>query len=317
MRIGLDIMGGDHAPEAILQGASLSLSEISENVQIVLIGDRKIIEDHFKSRDTENERFGAIHVSEHIEMGENPATAFMQKKKSGIVRGMVMLRNGEIDAFASAGNTGAILVGAMQIIHSIPGVIRPCIAATLPSTRRFPVVFLDVGLNPDSRPDVLYQYGIMGSVYANTICGIPEPRVGLLNIGSEKEKGNLVAKAAYAIMEGTKEFNFIGNVEGNDFFSGSKVDVVVCDGFVGNILLKIFESIYDITVSRGIRDNYFEQFNYERFGGTPVLGINKPVLIGHGMSSPDAVKRMILHAVEVIELGLVDRIKEITKQWTN
>ena len=221
-----------------------------------------------------------------------------------------MLKKGELDGFASAGNTGAVLVGSMQIINSIPGVIRPCIAASVPNDLGNPTILLDVGLNPDSRPDVLYQYAIFGSIYAELVYGIQNPRVGLLNIGQEGEKGNLLTKATYQAMKDTKDFNFIGNVEGNDFFREEFVDVIVCDGFVGNVLIKEMEAFYALLSRRGLGDEFIERFNFESHGGTPVIGIHKPVIVGHGMSNVNAIATMILHTKDVIESDLIGKIKE-------
>jgi glycerol-3-phosphate acyltransferase PlsX len=170
-------------------------------------------------------------------------------------------------------------------------------------------ILLDVGINPDCKPDVLFQYGLVGSIYANHVYNIKNPRIGLINIGEEKEKGNLVVKSAYELMNGTKRFNFIGNVEGNEIFD-DKADVLVCDGFVGNIILKEAEAFYKIIKSKNISDSYFERFNFENIGGTPILGVNGNIIIGHGISNDIAVKNMILHTKEVIDANLSEKIKE-------
>jgi glycerol-3-phosphate acyltransferase PlsX len=171
---------------------------------------------------------------------------------------------------------------------------------------------LDVGINVDCKPDVLYQYAILGSLYAQNVYNIDNPRVGLLNIGSEEEKGNLLSKTTFQAMKGTTEFNFIGNVEGNDFFT-ENVDVIVCDGFVGNVLLKQAEAFYRLIRKRHIVDDFFEKFNFENYGGTPVLGVNAPVIIGHGISNEKAIKNMIIHAREVVHANLPDKIKHAFK----
>ena len=224
---------------------------------------------------------------------------------------MRLLKKGKLDGFASAGNTGALLVGAMQIVNSIPGVIRPCLATSIPNDRGTPTILLDIGLNPDARPDVMYQYVIFGSIYAELVHGIKNPKVGLLNIGKEGEKGNLLTRATYQAMKNTKDFNFIGNVEGNDFFRDNGVDVVVCDGFIGNVLVKELEAFYAMLSRRKIVDEFTEQFNFERYGGTPILGILSPVIIGHGISNGEAIRNMILHTSNVIESNLIGKIKEI------
>lgn len=170
-------------------------------------------------------------------------------------------------------------------------------------------VILDVGANADCKPDVLYQFAILGSIFAEKVYGIENPKVGLLNIGEEEEKGNLLAQATHELMKDTDDFNFIGNAEGFDLFN-DKADVVVCDGFTGNVVLKEAESIYQIMKSRGIEDSYFDRFNYENYGGTPVLGVNKDVVIGHGNASPQAIRKMISLAAEVAEAKLADQLKK-------
>ena len=219
---------------------------------------------------------------------------------------------GKLDGFASAGNTGAMLVGAMHVVKSVPGIIRPCITASVPRMSDTPTLLIDVGINPDTKPDVLYQYAVLGSLYAKYVYNINEPRVGLLNIGEEEEKGNLQTKAAYSAMKGTKDFNFTGNIEANEIF-GDKVDVIVCYGFVGNVMLKEAEAFYTLLKKRNIKDEFFEKFNFVNYGGTPIMGINAPVLIGHGISNDTAIKNMILHTADVINAKLVDKIKEAFK----
>lgn len=245
-------------------------------------------------------------------MGDYPARAFSQKPDSSIVKGFRLLAAGQIDGFISAGNTGAMMVGATQVIKAVPGVIRPCIAANVPRLDMNPLLLLDVGINPDCRPDVLYQYAILGSIYVKNVLNNPNPKVGLLNIGSEEEKGNLLTKAAFQTMKDSKDFNFIGNLEGNDIFS-DKADVLVCDGFVGNVVIKEAEAFYAMIKKRHIKDEFFEHFNFENHGGTPILGINAPVIIGHGISNDVAIKNMILHAADVIKGNICEKFKEAFK----
>jgi glycerol-3-phosphate acyltransferase PlsX len=242
-------------------------------------------------------------------MSEHPTRAVVQKPDSGIMVGMRALKEGRIDAFSSAGNTGAVLVGAMQVLKPIPGVIRPCITSVLPKENGGVGVILDVGTNADCKPDVLYQFGFLGSLYAKLVLNISDPAVGLLNIGEEPEKGNLVSQSAHGLMTDSKDFRFIGNVEGRDLF-GDLADVVVCEGFTGNVVLKEAEAFYVMIKKRKISDPYFDRFNYELYGGTPILGINAPVLIGHGISSPTAIKNMILLSENVSESRLHEKIRE-------
>jgi phosphate acyltransferase len=313
IRIGLDVMGGDFAPGVNIAGTILARKLIKDDAKIVLIGDQPKIEALMKAQNGEDfSKTEIVHASEVIEMGDHPARAFSQKVNSSINLGFQLLQKGEIDGFASAGSTGAMMVGAMYTVKSIPGIIRPAITSPIPKPSGKYSLILDVGLNSDCKPDVLYQYGILGSLYAEYVYGYKKPKVGLLNIGSEEEKGNLLTKAAYQMMAGTKDFNFIGNIEGNDIFN-EDVDVVVCDGFVGNIVLKQAEALYHLTKSRNIDDPYFSKFNFENYGGTPVLGINSNVIIGHGVSNDVAIKNMILQTKSVIEANLPTKIKEFFK----
>jgi glycerol-3-phosphate acyltransferase PlsX len=312
IRIGLDVMGGDFAPDSTIAGAILARQILPNDVQLVLIGDQLTIEGYFSKHGISVSGFEIVHASEVIEMGDHPAKAFSQKTQSSIFIGFQLLQSGKIDGFASAGSTGAMMVGAMYTVKSIAGIIRPAITASIPKPNGNCSILLDVGLNPDCKQDVLYQYGILGSLYSEFVYKNNNPKVGLLNIGSEEEKGNLLSKAAFQAMNGTTDFNFIGNVEGNDIFD-EKVDVVVCDGFVGNIVLKQAEAFYKLIRKRKIEDEYFERFNFENYGGTPVLGINSNVIIGHGISNDIAIKNMILLTRDVIGANLPSKIKEYFK----
>jgi glycerol-3-phosphate acyltransferase PlsX len=312
MRIGLDVMGGDYAPDAAVSGAILARQVLPDNITLVLIGDKARIEELLKAKGSTSAGYEIIHSSEVIEMNDHPAKAFSQKTQSSIFIGYQLLLSGKIDGFASAGSTGAMMVGAMYTVKSIPGIIRPSIAASIPKINGQSAVLLDVGLNPDCKPDILYQYGILGSLYSEFVYKIQKPRVGLLNIGSEEEKGNILTKAAFQLMKGSSDFNFVGNIEGTDIFDDN-VDVIVCDGFVGNIVLKQAETLYKLSCERKIKDEYFDRFNYENYGGTPVLGINSNVIIGHGVSNDIAIKNMILHTRDVINANLPPKISEFFK----
>ncbi len=309
MRIGVDIMGGDFAPQTTVLGSFLARDQIPEDVELVLIGNRESIIHISKDNGFDVNKVSIVHTTEQILMSDHPYKAFTSKVDSSIVKGFKMLKAGEIDAFCSAGNTGAMLIGASKVIAPIPGIIRPAITAILPNLNGTPNVLLDVGINPDSRPDVLYQYGILGSIYSKAMFNVDHPRVGLVNLGSEDEKGNLVTKAAFQLMKESKDFNFVGNIEGNEFFNNQKTEVLVCDGFVGNIILKQAEGFYHLVRDRGIQDEYFEEFNFENFGGTPVLGINMPVIVGHGISNDIAIKNMILNSWTVCKSNLINNIK--------
>jgi glycerol-3-phosphate acyltransferase PlsX len=303
-------MGGDFAPEATVKGAINAQKELHPNQKIVLIGDKSSIVNICEKSDFDINKFEIVHTTEVISMGDHPARSFTQKTDSSIVTGFKLLKQGTIQGFASIGNTGAMLVGGMQIVKSIPGVIRPCITAALPKASEKRSILLDVGINVDCKPDVLYQYAILGSIYAEYVHKLKQPKVGLLNIGSEEEKGNLLTKTTYQGMKESSHFNFIGNVEANEIFSDD-VDVIVCDGFVGNVMLKEAEAFYMLLKKRKIDDPFWEKFNFVNYGGTPILGINKPVVIGHGISNETAIKNMILHTFEVIKAKLSEKITEV------
>jgi len=310
MRIGVDAMGGDFAPEAAVKGAILANRELEPNQRIVLFGDKERIQDLISQNSGSINDFDIVHCTEVIGMGENPAKTFTKKADSSITVGFKWLAQNKIDGFASAGNTGAMLVGTMYTVKSVPGIIRPAIASYIPVSENKFNLLLDVGINPDCRPDVLYQYGILGSLYAKLIFNIDNPRVGLLNIGEEEEKGNLVTKNTFELMKDSNDYTFVGNVEGNMLFNDEKADVVVCDGFVGNVILKEAEAFYHILKKRKISDPFFERFNFENYGGTPVLGVNAPVIIGHGVSNDKAIMNMILQTRTVISTNLCNKIKE-------
>lgn len=312
IRIGLDVMGGDYAPEATVAGAVLAHQLLDDKARIVLIGDQAKIEEQLKKEGADSNGFEIVHTTEVIEMGDHPSKAFAQKTNSSIHVGFQLLHAGKIDGFASAGSTGAMMVGAMYTVKSIPGIIRPSITSPIPKQSGKSTILLDVGLNPDCKADVLYQYGILGSLYAEHVFGYKNPKVGLMNIGAEEEKGNLLTKAAFTAMNGSKDFNFIGNIEGHDLFS-EEVDVIVCDGFVGNVILKQAEAFHKLVKDRNLEDEFFARFNFENYGGTPVLGINSNVIIGHGISNDVAIKNMILHTKGVIEANLPEKIKELFK----
>jgi phosphate acyltransferase len=313
MKIGLDILGGDFAPEATVKGAILAYKELPTSTKLVLIGDKEKIHKISKHEGFDSSVFEIVHTTENIEMDEQPAKAFAAKPNATIPLGFAMLKAGQIDGFASAGSTGAMMVGAMMVIKTIPGVIRACIASPLPNGTDIPTTVLDVGVNPDARFDVLCQYAVLGSLYAHYVSGIKNPRVALMSIGAEEEKGNLVTKAAFQSLRESKTINFIGNIEGHDLFTDEKADVVVCDGFVGNVILKEAEAFYNLLKKRNIHDPFLEQFNFENYGGTPVLGINSTAIIGHGVSNDKAIKNMIHETCHVVESGLIDKIKDAFK----
>ena len=310
MRIGLDVMGGDFAPDAIIEGAVDSLQHLKADENLILIGDESSIHSKLNEMKVEPSLFEIVHTTQVIEMADHPAKAFSQKKNSSIAVGYGMLKNGALDGFCSAGNTGAMLVGASYTVNVIPGVLRPALATILPCIDNRSSVILDVGLNPDCKPDVLLQYGVLGSIYAKYVLGIANPTVALINIGEEETKGTPAVKAAYELMKDYPGLNFVGNIEGNDLFRETMTDVIVCDGFVGNVILKQGESFYHIYKSRNLKDEFFDRLDWESIGGTPIVGINANVVIGHGISKRRAVMNMVLQTRAVVHANLAQKIKE-------
>ncbi len=310
MKIGLDAMGGDFAPDAVVEGAVDALGQLPFGDRIVLIGDNGLIRKKLASMNAEPSLFDIVPTTQVIEMSDHPAKAFSQKRDSSIAVGFGMLKSKLIDGFASAGNTGAMMVGASYTVNVIPGVYRPALAALMPNISGKSSIILDVGINPDSKPDVLLQYGMLGSVYARYVLGIHNPTVGLLNIGVEEAKGSAAVKAAHELLSESNDVNFSGNIEGHHLFTDEMTDVIVCDGFVGNVILKMAEKFYVVAKSKGISDSFFDRLNFEVVGGTPVLGINENVVVGHGISNRTAIMNMILQTRDVVHADLAGKIKE-------
>jgi len=309
MNIALDMMGGDFAPLEAVRGVKAFLEENKEQAQLFLIGDKDQIEKQLTENQVPLTNLHIVHASQEIDMHEHPTKALKEKKDSSIAIGFHLLATGKADAFISAGNTGAMLVGALFSIKALEGVLRPTISTIIPKENGGTGLLLDVGLNADCKPEQLNQFATMGSVFAQLILGIDNPKVGLMNVGEEEGKGNLLAQATYPLLKENKHINFIGNMEGRDVFV-DKADVMVCEGFTGNIILKMAESLYDITQRKNIQHEYFDRFNFENYGGTPVLGVNKPVIIGHGISQAKAFKNMISVACKMIEKNVLAKMKE-------
>lgn len=310
MRIGLDVMGGDFGPKVTVKGAILASKELPNTSKLILFGDKIEIQNVLQSENADFSKFEIVGTSQVVETGEHPVKAIAKKKDSSVLVGFMQLADSKIEGFASAGNTGAMLVGAMYSVKQVPGIIRPCITSPMPTVKGGTSILLDVGINPDCKPDVLYQYAILGSLYTKHVYNIENPRVALLNIGEEEEKGNLLTSATYKLMKDTEDFNFVGNIESDKIFDGGIADVIIADGFTGNIVLKEAEAFYALIKKRGINDEYFDKFNPEIYGGTPILGINSTVIIGHGSSSIEAIKNMVLHTHHVADVKLSDKIKK-------
>ena len=309
MRVALDAMGGDFAPEATVAGAALAAAELSDEDHIVLIGDQATLENQLRSHDLSSSQIEIVHADEVIGMNEHPTKAFGQKPNSSIAVGFGLLKEGRVDAFCGAGNTGAMHVGAMFTVKPCEGVLRPAIAGFAPREDGSYGVILDVGANADVKPEMLVQFGEIGSLYARHVFGIEQPRVALINIGEEEKKGTVVAQAAYQLFKETHRINFVGNIEGRDIFS-SQSDVMVCNGYVGNVVLKMAESIYDLLHRRGMSDPFFDNLNYEAIGGSPILGINGNVTIGHGVSSDLAIKNMLHQAMRMAKTNVHLKIRD-------
>ena len=337
LKIGIDAMGGDFAPEVAVEGAVMALKKIGKDSRIVLFGDEARIRALLKKHKCAAENFDIVGTTEVIEMGDHPAKSFIAKKDSSMTVGFRHLAEGKIDGFASAGSTGAMLVGSMQVVKPIPGVIRPVISTLIPIVMNRRGLLLDVGLNVDAKPEVLAQYGLLGSIYAEAVLGIEKPRVALLNIGEEEGKGNAQAKATYDLLKEQKDFNFVGNVESSYIFTGKYCDVVVSDGFVGNVILKMAEAMYRINTRlmptkpwllnllRPVLEplcpklyyyqNFWNSLNYESVGGTIVIGVNAPVMIGHGGSSAKAICSMICTMERNIASRVCDKLREALKDF--
>lgn len=310
MKIGIDMMGGDYAPLEAVKGIQLYLSGHTIPADLFLIGDKQQIENLLAEQNVSTKNITIFHAEQVIGMQEHPTKALKEKPQSSIAIGFQLLASGKMDAFISAGNTGAMLVGALFTIKALEGVIRPTISSIIPKADGGTGLLLDVGLNADCKPEQLNQFAIMGSVYAQLILGIDNPKVGLINVGEEEGKGNLLAQSTYPLLKENKHINFIGNIEGRDVLQ-SKADVMVCEGFTGNIILKMAESLYEISHAKKVKEEYFERFNFENYGGTPVLGVAKPVIIGHGISGAKAFMNMIHLAEMMIEKDVMQKMKEV------
>jgi len=308
MNIALDMMGGDFAPLETIKGVKLFLSENKDDVKLTLIGDENKLNSLLHEHTINSDSINIVHASEVIGMQEHPTKALKQKQQSSISIGFHLLAESKIDAFISAGNTGAMMVGALYSIKAITGVSRPAIGAYIPGDNGKLALMVDVGLNADCKPENLSQFALLGVLFSKYILNIDDPRVALINVGEEEGKGNILCQAAYPLLKENDRINFIGNIEGRDLLK-DKADIYVCDGYTGNILLKFAESIYDIVQQRKIDDEYFNRFNFEMYGGVPVLGVNKPVIIGHGISTAGAFNNMILMAKKMIEQEFIEKIK--------
>jgi len=309
MKIALDVVGGDYAPDSTIEGVKLALPELPQEVTVVLIGPEALINSKLEEFNIDPGRVEISSAEEVIEMGEHPTRALSQKPQASIPVGYGLLKSGAVEAFCSAGNTGAMHVGAMFSIKTIPGIIRPGIVGFTPKENGGLGILMDVGANADCKPDVLLQFGEIASIYAEYVLKIDRPKVGLMSLGEEEKKGTLLTQAAYQLFKVNTKINFIGNIEGYDIFN-DKADVIICDGFIGNVIFKLAESIYSLLRKRSFSDPFFDQFNYESRGGSPILGVNGNVIIGHGISTAFAIKNMLLQARQMVQSQVHQKIKE-------
>jgi glycerol-3-phosphate acyltransferase PlsX len=301
-------MGGDYAPEAVIDGIIESIPLLANAETILAIGPEDLINTLFKARNFSSSQVRVIHADQVIEMGDHPIKALNQKPNSSIGIGFSLLQEGKADVFASAGNTGAMMVGSLFSVKTIEGIQRPAIAGFVPQTNGKYAVMLDIGANADCKPEMLDQWAVLGSIYYESTTGQSNPRVGLMNIGEEEKKGSILAQSTYALLKENAHINFIGNIEGKDLFR-NKADVIVTDGFTGNIVLKMGESIYNIMKEQGMMNEFVENTNYENYGGSPIIGINGNVIIAHGASSPKAIKNMIKLCKSVVDSNVCQKIK--------
>ena len=323
MRIALDAMGGDYAPATNIDGAIEALNE-NRDLSVILVGNEAGIKAELDKRDCSKLPISIQHASQTVEMDESPLAALRRKKDSSIRVAIDMVKSGSADAIVSAGNSGVVMATALYVLGKLPGVERPAIAAIMPSLKDH-FLLLDAGANVDCSPLQLYQFAVMGEAYARFIFNIDSPRIGLLSIGEEDVKGNELTKEAFKLIK-SSHVNFIGNIEGQDIFSG-KADVVVCDGFVGNIALKVSEGLAetivemlkmellekaqgkgDSSIFKDVFKSFVKRTDYSEYGGAPLLGIGKPCIIGHGRSTSKAIKNAIKVAGAFHEKGILDII---------
>jgi glycerol-3-phosphate acyltransferase PlsX len=325
VRVALDAMGGDCGPDVNVEGAVAAAREFGSAV--ILVGMEEELRRRLRQHDTRGLALSVRHAPEVVEMGESPSLALRRKKQSSIRIGLDLVKCGEADAFVSAGNTGAVMATALVVLGPLAGVERPAIAVVVPTLKGH-AVLLDAGANVDCKARHLGQFAIMGNVYARDFLGLPRPRVGLLSIGEEESKGNELTKEAFKALEEEPSLNFIGNVEGRDVFSGN-ADVIVCDGFTGNVALKISESVLDAMFTllreelgrdlRGKAGSFLLLPAFKRFrrrvdpweyGGAPLLGVSGVCIISHGRSTAKAIKNAIRAAAECVSNKVIAHIRE-------
>lgn len=313
MKIGIDAMGGDFAPLECIKAVVSEANQQDSELHFFLFGEEAALTPY--ASELSHPNITVIHTGASIGMAEHATKAVVAKKDSSINVGMLYLSEDKIDAFLSAGNTGAMMVSALYQVKTIPGIERPALSSVLPQQSGTTGVLLDVGANSDVKPETLAKFAVLGSEYAKAVYGIKNPRVGLVNIGEEEEKGNLLTKAAYPLLKEKKGINFIGNVEGRHLFN-DLVDVAVCDGFTGNVIVKTCEGFFYNLLKRGVEDDFLTKFNFEHYGGTPILGVKKPVIIGHGITREKTFRNMIKLSKNVVDSNLISKIEQSFSETT-
>jgi phosphate acyltransferase len=317
VRIALDAMGTDHHPAVEVEGAVQALRELPGDFELLLVGDGPRIEAELARHVYDASRVRVVHAPDRIDPGEPAVTAARRKPSSSIVVGLKLQKQGEADAFVSAGSTGAVMAASLFLFRALPGVDRPAVGTILPTTVQ-PCLLIDAGANVNCKPQHLLQFGRLGSIYVEDVWRRPTPRVGLLNIGEEPEKGDELTVEAYRLLAAS-DLNFVGNIEGRDVIRGS-CDVLVADGFVGNVLLKFYESIMSFmhglltTELADVRDgpdlgDLFRVFDYTEYGGAPLLGVNGVTIICHGGSPPRAICNAVRVAIQSVEARVVGHIE--------
>lgn len=326
IKIVVDAMGGDNAPAAPIQGAALAV-QAKDNIRIVLVGQEKVIREELAKIDGPKDRIEIVNASEVIATGEPPVKSIQEKKDSSLVVAMKLLRNKEADALVTAGNTGSVLVGGQTIVRREKGVLRAPIATVIP-TAKGAAILLDSGANVDAKPENLVQFAVMGEAYSNKVMKVEKPRVALLNVGVEEEKGNALTKEVFQLLKARKDINFIGNIEANGVSKG-EADVIICDAFAGNIVLKMYEGVAKTLMGvlketflssfgtkigalllKGKLKERMKVFDVDRYGGAPLLGLTALVVKAHGNSKPEAFKTAILQCIPFTEAELNVVIRE-------
>ena len=327
IRVAVDAMGGDHAPEVVVEAAANVASEHGDEIVILLVGASELVRSQLDKVQGKSAAVEVVDARQVIDMAESPTAALKQKPQSSIHVGLGLVHSGEADAFASAGNTGAVMAASLFLLGRLPGVARPAILGVYPTLEGFSYV-IDVGANVDCKPEHLVQFADMATIYLERVVRKERPTVGLLSVGEERTKGNELTKEAYAMLEGDARLNFVGNIEGRDIMEHA-ADIVVCDGFVGNIILKLGESIATVLpqlIGRemqrqklpedarrlvgGVLKGVNRSFDYEEYGGMPLLGVRGTVLVGHGGSSVRAIENMILAAANVSGRNVTGSIED-------